>query len=335
MKVASFFQNPSSHPIPPAPHPSIPESVAKLNAMKALVPLLLLAARAAFSADLSGIWANTTLTPLERGVVRDFAGKLIELPPVTRLTITDSEAKPYEKALMKRFSFARGDRSEADLSGELNPEFTEIVPELLRIGGKKRTSLIVDPADGKVPYKLSEKEREELEKSRPKAEGLKGFTLGDRCLFTELSGPPIMPFEVNSNYQIVETPDSVMILLELFHEVRIVRLHGTHAPASVRSWNGDSIGHYEHGTLVVDTTNFNGKWRRSGEHLHVVERFTRIDSKTILYRATQEDPTVYTRPWTIEYLFHATKGPIYEYGCHEGNYALPTMLSGRQSAVQH
>jgi hypothetical protein len=297
--------------------------------MKALVPLLVLTAPAAFSADLSGLWVNTTLTPMERGVVRDFAGKKIDLPPVTGLTITDNEAKPYEKALMQRFRFERGDKSEADLSGELNPEFTEIVPELLRIGGKKRTSLIIDPADGKIPFRLSEKDREALAKAKPKPDGAKGFLLGDRCLFTELSGPPILPFEVNSNYQIVETAGSVMILLELFHEVRIVRLNSQHVPASVRSWNGDSIGHYERGALVVDTTNFNGKWPDGGEHLHVVERFTRLDPKTILYRATQEDATLYTRPWTIEYLFRSTKGPVYEYACHEGNYALPAMLRGQ------
>lgn len=160
------------------------------------------------------------------------------------------------------------------------------------------------------------------------------MSLGDRCLFTALSGPPILPFEVNSNYQIVETPGSVMIMLELFHEVRIVRLNGRHVPPEVRSWNGDSIGHYERGTLVVDTANFNGKWPRGGEHLHVVERLTRIDSETILYRATLEDPSVYTRPWTIEYLFRATKGPIYEYGCHEGNYALPAILRDSNSQVK-
>lgn len=298
--------------------------------MKPLVPLVVLFVPVAFAGDLSGIWVNTTLTPMERGVARDFGGKKIDLPPVNGLTISDSGAKAYEKALMTRFAFQRGDKSEADLSGELNPEFTEIVPELMRIGGKKRTSLIVDPADGKIPYKLSEKEREELRKAKPKVPGVKGFELGDRCLFTELSGPPIIPFEVSSQYQIVETADSVMIFLELFHEARIVRLNGRHVPETVRSWNGDSIGHYERGTLVVDTTNFNGKWPEGGEHMHVVERFTRIDAKTILYRATREDPTLYTRPWTIEYLFHATNGPVYEYGCHEGNYALPAMLKGQE-----
>jgi len=297
--------------------------------MKVLAPSVFLFTAAAFAADLSGIWVNTTLTPLERGVTSDFAGKKINLPPVSGLTVSDIEAKPYEKALLARYSFKSGDSSEADLSGEINPEFTEVVPELLRIGGKKRTSLIVDPPDGRIPYKLSEKEREELQKAEPKAPGVKGFSIADRCLFTTLSGPPIQPFEVNSNYQIVETAGSVMIMLELFHEVRIVRLNGTHVPAALRSWNGDSIGHYEHGTLVVDTTNFNGKWPMGGEHLHVVERFRRIDPKTILYRATLEDLTVYTRPWTIEYLFHATKDRIYEYGCHEGNYALPAMIKAQ------
>lgn len=298
--------------------------------MRTLFACVILAARIVCAGDLTGLWVNTTLTPEERGVTSDFAGKKILLPAVSGLIVSDSGAKAYEKALLTRYAFKRGDGSEVDLSGEINPEFTEVVPELLRIGGKKRTSLVVDPADGKIPYKLSEKERAEMAKAQPKGDGVKAFTIFDRCLFTTLSGPPILPFEVNSNYQIVETAESVLIELELYHEARVVRLNTSHLPSAVRSWNGDSIGHYERGTLVVDTVNFNGKWPGGGEHAHVVERFRRIDPKTILYRATVEDPDVYARPWTIEYLFRATKGPMYEYGCHEGNYSLPAMLRAKQ-----
>ncbi|MBZ5604934.1 MAG: hypothetical protein LAO79_21770, partial [Acidobacteriia bacterium] len=138
------------------------------------------------------------------------------------------------------------------------------------------------------------------------------------------------PVLYNNNYQIVQTPESVMILIEMVHDVRVVRMNGTHAPSSIRRLFGDSIGHWEGDTLVVDTTNFTDKtrFRGSTENLHVVERFKRIDAGTILYRATLDDPATYTKPWTLEYPFVATAGPVYEYACHEGNYAMPDILGG-------
>jgi len=122
-----------------------------------------------------------------------------------------------------------------------------------------------------------------------------------------------------------------MILVEMVHDVRYVHLDGRpHLPPNVHQWLGDSIGHWEGDTLVVDTTNFTDKtrFRGSSEKLHVVERFTRVDPGTILYKVTIDDPTTFTKSWTMEYPFLATKGPIYEYACHEGNYAMPDILGG-------
>ena len=137
-----------------------------------------------------------------------------------------------------------------------------------------------------------------------------------------------MPNVVYRVFQIVQTPDHVMIMAELLHEVRIVRIGGQHMSSAVRQWMGDSIGHWEGDTLVVDTTNFNAqtKFMGASENLHVVERFKPIDGNTFLYRATIEDPSVFSKPWVIEYPFARSPGPMYEFACHEGNYALPNIL---------
>jgi len=134
----------------------------------------------------------------------------------------------------------------------------------------------------------------------------------------------------NNNYQIVQTPGAVMILVEMVHDVRVVRMNVTHESPEIRRWLGDSIGHWEGDTLVVDTTNFTNKtrFRGSGENLHVIERFQRVDQNTILYRVTIDDPTVWAKTWTMEYPFSATAGPVYEYACHEGNYAMEDILGG-------
>jgi len=137
----------------------------------------------------------------------------------------------------------------------------------------------------------------------------------------------------NNNLQIVQTPDHVMILMEMVHDARIVRIGGKHLPKTIRPWMGDSIGHWEGDTLVVDTTNFPAQqnFRGSSENLHVVERFRRVDAKTINYRFTVDDPTTFTAPFTGEIPFRAMDELIYEYACHEGNYALANVLSGARN----
>jgi len=134
----------------------------------------------------------------------------------------------------------------------------------------------------------------------------------------------------NNLHQIVQTADTVMILSEMIHDARIVRMNASHLPKSIRRWMGDSVGHWEGDTLVVDTTNFTEKTRFRGatENLHVVERFSRVDDRTLLYRFTIDDPNTWDRPWTGEYAWPASTNPIYEYACHEGNYALGDIMRG-------
>jgi len=140
----------------------------------------------------------------------------------------------------------------------------------------------------------------------------------------------MLPVLYNNNYEIVQTPDAVMILVEMVHDVRVIRMNAQHDPAAIEKWLGDSIGHWEGDTLVVETINVNPKnrFRGASDKLKVTERFTRVDASTILYRATMDDPDSYTKPWTIEYPFVATPGPVYEYACHEGNYAMEDILGG-------
>jgi hypothetical protein len=279
--------------------------------------------------DLQGIWTNATLTPLERPAV--LAGKA---------TLTDAEAKTYEKKDLQSNTLDSDVESNFNKAtggpgvGAYNNLFVDRGSELARVNGVKRTSLIIDPPDGKIPP-LTDAARERA------AGMLRGFTsydsvkerpLSERCIigFGSTSGPPMLPVLYNNNYEIVQTPTALMILVEMVHDIRVIRVNGTHQPANIRQLLGDSVGHWEGNTLVVDTTNFTGKtrFRGSSENLHVIERFSRVDSHTILYRATVEDPATYIKPWTLEYPFVATAGPVYEYACHEGNYAMPDILGG-------
>jgi len=134
----------------------------------------------------------------------------------------------------------------------------------------------------------------------------------------------------NNLHQIVQTKDSVLILTEMVHDARVVRMNAEHLPKTITKWMGDSVGHWEGDTLVVDTTNFSEKTRFRGStpNLHIVERFTRVDAKTLMYRFTIEDPDTWTKPWTAEYTWPATDELLYEYACHEGNYAMGNILRG-------
>ncbi len=226
------------------------------------------------------------------------------------------------------------------------------------VDGQVRTSIVVDPADGHIPpYNAAARQRLAGARAAPTSDARESQDrtaeppgafdnpeqrpLGERCLlgFGSTSGPPALPdYFYNDLHQIVQTPDSIMILSEMVHDARIVRMNAQHLPKNIRRWMGDSVGHWEGDTLVVDTTNFNDKtrFRGSTENLHVIERLTRMDSKTLLYRFTIEDPDTWDRPWTGEYTWPATNQPIYEYACHEGNYALGDVLRGarRQEAEE-
>jgi hypothetical protein len=153
--------------------------------------------------------------------------------------------------------------------------------------------------------------------------------------FSSTAGPPALPnYFYNNLKQIVQTRDTILILNEMIHDARVVRIGGTHLPASIRKWMGDSVGRWEGDTLVVDTTNFTGKtqYEGSSDQLHVVERFTRVDEKTLLYRFTVEDPTTWDRSFTGEYPWVATDERIYEYACHEGNHAIENILRGARAS---
>ena len=280
--------------------------------------------------DLQGTWTNATLTPMERP--SEFAGKA---------TLTDLEAHAYEK---KDLEVNNIDNPEAPLlaragsaeTGGYNNLFIDRGSELARVDGVKRTSLIIDPPDGRVPPITDQARRARSRGFENRYDSVEDRPLSERCLlgFGSTSGPPMLPVLYNNNYQIVQTPNTVMILVEMVHDVRIIRINGTHVPVNVRQWLGDSIGRWEGDTLVVDTTNFTDKtkFRGSSANLHVIERFQRVDANTILYRATVDDPATFTRQWTLEYPFVATAGPVFEYACHEGNYAMSDILGGARKA---
>jgi hypothetical protein len=280
--------------------------------------------------DLQGVWTNATVTPLERP-------KGFESKP----TLNDAEAVEFEKGQAKELADVDG-KSESPLlaaagsngTGGYNVLFIDRGTQLARVDGVKRTSLIIDPPDGKVPPLTAEGRKGIAAEYRSYMtfENVKDRPLSERCLlgFGSTSGPPMLPVLYNNNYQIVQTADTIMILVEMVHDVRVIRMNQKHVPPDVRKWLGDSVGHWEGDTLVVDTTNFNKhvNFRGSSENLHVIERFRRVDANTILYRATIDDPTTFTKQWTLEYPFTATPGPIYEYACHEGNYSMQDILGG-------
>jgi hypothetical protein len=202
-----------------------------------------------------------------------------------------------------------------------------------------RTSIITDPPDGRIPAltlaAAAEKRRRQEVLRHPVS--AKNLGLQDQCLIFVTAVPPMTPYSYNSNYQFIQTKDELMIQVEMIHDTRIIALNGRpHLPPDVRLWLGDSVGHWEGKTLVVDTTNFNDAGGFYGDaggmfgwdrNLHVVERFSFLDADTILYRFEVDDPTAFTRPWKGELTIARTPGPIYEYACHEGNYALPNLLS--------
>ncbi len=284
--------------------------------------------------DLQGVWTNATITPLERP--KSLAEKA---------TLTDAEAAEFEKNAAKELQDVDG-KSEHPLlaaagsngTGGYNILFIDRGSELVRVDGVKRTSLIIDPPDGKIPpiTREAKKRNAEIFQSYITFNKVKDRPLSERCLlgFGSTSGPPMLPVLYNNNYQIVQTPDAIMILVEMVHDVRIIRMNGTHAPPNVRQWLGDSIGRWDGDTLVVDTTNFTDqtKFEGASPDLHVIERFKRVDAKTILYRVTIDDLSTFTKVWTLEYPFRATSGPVYEYACHEGNYAMSDIMGGARKA---
>ncbi|MEO8027561.1 MAG: hypothetical protein ABI823_13860 [Bryobacteraceae bacterium] len=304
--------------------------------------------------DLSGLYDIATLTPLVR-------------PPNVggRLNLTDAEAKAIAKADADRKAKlnvasdpnrkappAGGDGSEgaAGNVGGYNTLWVDNGNGAFKIDGTWRTSILIDPPDGRFPEMTSNARKRAMERGRLQRPNRgdawwikEGITpgpfddpeirgLAERCLlgFGSSAGPPALPVLYNNVKQIVQTKDTIVILNEMVHDVRTVRMNAKHDPPDIRKWLGDSVGHWEGDTLVVDTTNFNDHPAlfSATRDLHVVERFKRLDDKTLLYRFTVEDPSVWTKPWTGEYVWPATESRIYEYACHEGNYSFANILRG-------
>jgi hypothetical protein len=273
--------------------------------------------------DLQGFWTNSTYTPLERpdGVTKEFY-------------------TPEELAEVERRGAAReSEQTEPGTVADVHYDFSQFALDNSQatLARNLRTSLIVDPPTGKMPPVTAEgrKRAADLAAAR-KAMGavtdaVQNMSNGARCIIMGGSGPPLMDAGYNANYHIVQAPGHVMILTEMIHDARIISLDGRpQPPAGFRQWMGVSRGRWEGETLVVETTNFNGRnpFRGSSDKLRVVERFTRIADDAIQYRFTIEDPATWETPWTVEERLQATDGPIFEHACHEGNYGIANTLAG-------
>jgi hypothetical protein len=206
----------------------------------------------------------------------------------------------------------------------------------------RRTSLIVDPPDGRIPWTREGQRRAAVDASassealagRPSADSPEESILSVRCIVGFNSGPPLVPSAYNNNVQLVQTAGTVVILAEMVHEARIVPLDGRpHLDQNVRLRSGDSRGRWEDNTLVVETTNFSGRTSFTGSsaNMRLIERLTRVDADTLLYEFTVEDPTMWTRPWTAAIPWKKNPGRVYEYACHEGNYGLLGILKGARA----
>jgi hypothetical protein len=312
-----------------APSPSPGQAVAAMAEAKVAAKAWSAPRTADGQPDLQGIWTNATITPLQRP--RELGSKAF---------FTEQEVAERERNILEQVSTDRRDGgAEVDVGRSYNELWRE------RGGLLRQTSLIIDPPDGRLPpltpegRKREEARAEDRRRRGPDpADSWEDRNLAERCI---TRGAPKLPGGYNNNFQILQARGYVMIFQEMIHEARVIPLDGRpHVDANIRLWMGDSRGHWEGSTLVVDTTNFNDKIRANsfnccpgaGEHLHVVERFTRIAEDAIDYRYTVEDPATYTQPWTASVPLTKIEGPLFEYACHEGNYAMVDMLSGARAA---
>ena len=282
---------------------------------------------------LDGIWNSASLTPLQRPVNLG-----------TKEFYTEAEAAAYEK---QRLSQVNRDRRDGGADADVGRSYNELFYDRgTHVAPNRRTSLIIDPPDGRIPAMTPQAtarlKADEAYFAAHSVDGPEDRPLPDRCLMFSQSGPPMIPGNYNNNYQIVQTRDHIAILAEMGNQVRVIPLDGRpHAPAQVQAWMGDSRGHWEGDTLVIETTNFRFNERSrfgvqydsglTDQNLRVTERFTRTGADAITYRATVDDPTVYTRPWTFEVVLERAEGPLYEYACHEGNYGMADMLEGARA----
>jgi hypothetical protein len=288
--------------------------------------------------DLQGVWTNNTVTPLERP--KELAGKEF---------YTEAELQALAKQERERLGQVEAEgQPSANHSGiegapadDVHYDFSQFGLDRAqaKLAWNRRTSIIVGP-QGTVPP-LTPDARKRLAEIRAKAkghefDGPENLSLGTRCLARPNLGPPSLPSAYNSNLQIVQGAGYVAIETEMIHDVRIIPTDGRpHIPESIHQWYGDSVGHWEDNTLVIDTTNFTELSPfRGAQNLHVVERLTRADEDTILYQFTVEDPGMWTKPWSGELPITKIDGQLYEYACHEANYALANTLRGARVAEE-
>jgi hypothetical protein len=285
------------------------------------------------SPDLQGVWTNATATPVERspelGDRRAFTEQ--EAAAISKAAIAAVEADAAPSDPNKKIEAV----SSLPPVGNYNLFWTDRGMTVANIDGEYRTSMIIEPANGRIPaLTAAGQQRTAARAARNPNDGPEGRALGERCLlsFGSASGPPMLPVMYNSYYQIVQSPGYVMILVEMVHDARIIRIREPHAPGDIKKWMGDSVGHWEGDTLVVETRNFRPEqsFRGSSEHAVVTERFTRVAKDKIVYRFTVEDPATFTSSFTGELPFTSVDANIYEYACHEGNYALPGILAGER-----
>jgi hypothetical protein len=292
--------------------------------------------------DLQGNWTNVTLTPLERPA--KFGNRLI-LTPEEAGEISGTAAKHVAEADKPTDPNARIQDLPKDcgygFSGAncgYNNFWVDRGEHAMVINGEARSSFIVDPPNGRIPAMTEEgrqRQAARMAERRNKGgpvDGPEARGLGERCLmsFGNSAGPPMLPQMYNSNYTFVQSKDTILIMAEMVHDVRIIRMNAKPLPKNVQRWMGDSIGRWEGDTLVVETTNVNPmqSFRGTGPSTKFTERFTRVAPDQILYKFTVEDPTTFVQPWSGELVFNAQTDQVYEYACHEGNYALPGILAG-------
>ena len=279
--------------------------------------------------DLQGVWDFSTITPMERPT--DLAETEV---------LSDEQAAALE-ARSEAAQAARDTETPFDTVGNYNQFWFDPVSSVV---DTRRTSLVVDPPDGRIPAKTPDAQAR-FEAGTEAGRGLRRHTptpggfvedLGPggvqvRCILGFNSGPPMAPGAYNQNMQLLQTPDHVVIFNEMIHSARIVPLDGS-PHGDIRQWIGDSRGRWEGDTLVVETVNFHRETAfqggLTGQSLHLVERFTRAGPDVMLYEVTVDDPTVWTRPWTYEIPMRYNDLPLYEYACHEGNYGIYNILAG-------
>ena len=275
--------------------------------------------------DLQGVWNFSTATPMERPA--DLADQD---------TLTAEEAAAWEQRLAEQRAANESEREDAPLGARLGYS-VRVWFEHGHTLTDQRTSLVIDPPNGRIPAVRPEvaarAELRGLLRGRH-AHGPEDRGASERCLLGFNSGPPMTPSAYNNNVQLFQTADHVVILNEMVHNARIIPLDGRpHLPAHLKQWVGNSRASWDGDTLVIETRNFLGETslRGSSANLHLVERFRRAGPDTLIYEFTVNDPTSWIRPWTAQVLMSRTAEPLYEYACHEGNYSMPSSLSGARA----